>query len=156
MKLRLLVILIVLGSCKDIHLEKIDETTLVEEELKSINWNSVDQYPTFRSCDSVSDLSSELCFKSTFVQHINSALARANIVVTEDLSDTLLLKIHIDQKGAVRLTDVQAKKETYDAISRLDSILNQSISSLPKVYPAIKRGQQVSTEFQLPVVIAIK
>jgi len=31
--------------------------------------------------------------------------------------------------------------------------LNSSIDSLPKIYPAIKRGQSVSTEFVLPIVV---
>ena len=35
MKLRWLFLLLILSSCKEFNLQKIDETTLVEEELKS-------------------------------------------------------------------------------------------------------------------------
>lgn len=156
MKLRLLFVFIVLCSCKDTRLKKIDESSLVEEELKSINWNAVDQYPSFESCDSLPDQTPEVCFKSTLVRHLNTALSQANIVVTEDLSDTILVTLHIDKKGLVRISDLSAKEETYEAIEDLEGLLNRSIETLPKVYPAIKRGQQVSTEFQLPVVITIK
>lgn len=156
MKLRLLLLLMVCCSCKEVNLKKVNESALVEEELKNINWNSVDEYPTFETCDSTSNESSETCFKATLVQHINSALSNANIVVTEDLNDTLILQLHIDHKGQISIPSIKAKKETREAIPDLDSLMRGSMSQLPKLFPAIKRGQQVSTEFQLPVVIVIK
>ena len=34
-----------------------------------------------------------------------------------------------------------------------DSLLVASVKDLPNIFPAIKRGQQVKTEFKLPIII---
>lgn len=156
MKRRLLLVLILIVSCKEMDLKKVDESTLVQEELENINWSSVDQYPSFTDCQDESEASKELCFKTTLVNHINSSLASANLVVTEDVSDTLMLRIQISNKGLVSVTEVKAKATTREIIPEIDSLVHQSMRTLPKVLPAIKRSQEVTTEFQLPLVISIK
>jgi hypothetical protein len=75
--------------------------------------------------------------------------------VTEDISDTVLLKIHIDNKGNFTLKDIVSSEITKAQIPQLDSLLRHSFDSLPKIYPAIKRSQQVATEFNLPIVVNI-
>ncbi|HNU59349.1 MAG TPA: hypothetical protein PKI08_05310, partial [Aquaticitalea sp.] len=82
-------------------------------------------------------------------------LAGQNIVVTEDVSDTILLKLHIDNLGVLTLKNIEMTAMTRTQIPHLDSLLAHGFDSLPKIFPAIKRGQQVATEFQLPVVIKI-
>lgn len=156
MRLRFLLFFMVCCACKEFNLKKINESTLVEEELKNINWNSVDEYPTFETCDSTSNQSPESCFKKILVGHINEALSKANIVITEDINDTIMLRLQIDDQGKISIPDIEAKSTTREAIPSLDSLMRDCLSDLPKVYPAIKRGQQVSTEFQLPVVVVIK
>ena len=47
-------------------------------------------------------------------------------------------------------------KLTKQQIPGLDSLLNYSLKGLPKLYPAIKRSQQVQTAFQLPLVLKVK
>ena len=36
----------------------------------------------------------------------------------------------------------------------IDSIFKHTVSDLPKLYPAIKRGQPVKTKFILPILIS--
>jgi len=134
----------------------VDETTLVQEELENINWNSVDQYPSFTNCEEVSEASKEQCFKSTLISHINTSLAAANLVVTEDVSDTLMLRLQVSKKGLVSVQEITAKTRTREVIPEIDSLVHDSMSSLPKVLPAIKRSQEVTTEFLLPLIISIK
>ena len=156
MKLRLFVLVVVLTSCKDLNLQKIDQTTLVEEELQSINWNAVDEYPSFQDCDTLTEQTTEACFKKVLIDRINTTLSEASIVVNQDISDTLKLKLLINREGGIFISDIVAKPMTYSEIPELDSLMHQSIENLPKVFPASKHGQPVTTEFQLPVVIAIQ
>jgi hypothetical protein len=44
---------------------------------------------------------------------------------------------------------------TKQQIPELDSILKSSLEGLPKLYPAIKRSQQVQTVFQLPIILRV-
>lgn len=152
-RLILIVILATLSSCDYFNKKKIDTKEILNEELKSINWNDVDEYPTFTICDSSDNKQS--CFEDVLRNRLNTYLSKQNIVVTEDISDTILLKIHIDNKGNFTLKDIVSSEVTKAQIPQLDSLLRHSFDSLPKIYPAIKRSQQVATEFNLPVVVTI-
>lgn len=152
-RLILIVILVILSSCDYFNKKKIDTKEILDEELKSINWNDVDEYPTFSICDSTDN--KKTCFEDVLRNRLNEHLLRQNIIVTEDISDTILLKIHIDNKGNFTLKDIVSNEMTKAQIPQLDSLLRHSFDSLPKIYPAIKRSQQVATEFNLPVVVTI-
>lgn len=149
----LIAILIFLTSCDYFNKKKIDTEAIVEEELKSINWNDVDEYPTFSICDSTDNKRG--CFENVLRNRLNEHLANQNIVVTQDVSDTILLKIHIDNKGNFSIKDILSSDVTKTQIPQLDSLLRHSFDSLPKIFPAIKRSQQVATQFNLPVVVNI-
>ncbi|MEZ4793332.1 MAG: hypothetical protein R2783_07695 [Gelidibacter sp.] len=146
-------ILSILTSCDYFNKKKIDTETIVEEELKSINWNDVDEYPTFSICDSTDN--KKTCFEDVLRNRLNENLSKQDIVVTEDVSDTILLKIHIDNKGNFSIKNIVSNDVTKSQIPKLDSLLRHSFDSLPQIYPAIKRGQQVATEFNLPIVVNI-
>lgn len=152
-RLILIAILLVLSSCDYFNKKKVDTKAIFDEELKSINWSDVDEYPTFTVCDSSPN--KKTCFEDMLLNHLNENLAKQNIIVTEDVSDTILLKIHIDNKGNFTIKEIISNDLTKAQIPQLDSLLRHSFDSLPKIYPAIKRSQQVATEFSLPVVVHI-
>jgi hypothetical protein len=152
----LLISLVILTSCNYFDKKKVYTKDLLEEELKSFNWNDVDEYPTFSSCDTSSGkLNKKKCFENTLRQFLNSSLASQNIVVTEDVNDTIILKITIDKYGAFSLDAIKCNAMTNKQIPQLDSLLTHSFDSLPKIFPAIKRSQQVATQFSLPIVVHI-
>lgn len=156
MKRLLLVFLIILTSCDYFQSQKVSTEQLLEEEIQAINWNDVDDYPTFSDCDGVStNQEKKVCFENYLHDLLNSHLESQKIVVTEDISDTVVLKIHIDKNGRFSIRNIDIDAGTRDQIPELDSILRHSFDSLPKIYPAIKRSQQVATEFSLPIIINI-
>ena len=156
MRLPVFFLLIILTSCENLNLKKVDQSTLVEEELKSINWNAVDEYPSFKECDTLVQISTEDCFKEVLIRRINATLSNAKIVITQDIRDTIGLKLQINRQGQISIVDVKAKPATYSEIPELDSLMHQSIENLPRIFPASKHGQPVTTEFQLPVVVAME
>jgi len=74
-------------------------------------------------------------------------------VVTENVEDTVVIKFHISETGNLSVLNIKNKEKTKEQIPNLDSLLLKSLDSLPRIFPAIKRGQQVKTEFTLPIVI---
>jgi len=55
-----------LYSCQYLNRQIPDQDELLQKELKSINWNQVDELPNFTSCDSVADKTQKKqCFLST-------------------------------------------------------------------------------------------
>lgn len=144
-------------SCDYFGKKKVYSEDIIEEELKTISWNDVDQYPAFANCESLTNTSErKTCFETTLTKHVNSFFENQTIIVSEDIKDTLFLKMEIDKTGAIAARSIKADSLTRVQIPKLDSLIQVNILSLPKIYPAIKRGQQVNTEFTLPIIINIK
>lgn len=155
-RLSLIFYLVVLTSCDYFQKKKVNSEDLLNEELQTFNWNDVDEYPTFTSCDTSSGkINKKICFENTLRQILNANLSKQNIVVTEDVYDTVVLKITIDKEGHFKINNIVSDSLTKAQIPQLDSLLLSSFDSLPKIYPAIKRSQQVTTQFSLPVVVNI-
>lgn len=156
MKRFLFVLLIILTSCDYFQAKKVSSEQLLEEEIQAINWNDVDDYPTFSDCENLSSASEKkACFENYLHDLLVSNLSQQTIVVTDDVSDTVTLKIHIDKTGQFSVLNIDMDSMTKAQIPELDSILRHSFDSLPKIYPALKRSQQVATEFSLPVIVNI-
>jgi hypothetical protein len=155
-RLSIILCVFVLTSCNYFEKNKVFTEDILEEELQTFNWNDVDEYPTFASCDTtLGKENKRQCFENTLLQVLNKNLLKQNIVVTEDVNDTILLKITIDNQGNFNVDDIQSSELTKAQIPKIDSLLIHSFDSLPKIYPAIKRSQQVTTQFSLPVVVKI-
>lgn len=151
-----LLILLLATSCNYFEKKKVYPEDLLEEELQTFNWNEVDTYPTFSSCDSLTAKEdSKACFQNTMTSSVNQFLEAQNIVVSEDVNDTIRLKIRINNKGILEVESIDMNSETAVQIPEIDSLLRQSLKGIPKIFPAIKRGQQVTTAFELPVIVKI-
>jgi len=147
---------ILLTSCDYFEKKKVNSEELLKEELQTFNWNEVDTYPTFTTCDSITDKTeNKICFQNTLVNNVSGYLRDQNIVVSEDVNDTIRLKIKIDNKGILEVESINFKPKTELQIPEIDNLLRQSLKSLPTIFPAIKRGQQVTTTFELPVIVKI-
>lgn len=150
-------IFLILSSCDYFETEKVTADEILQEELQSFNWNEVDQYPTFDNCNSITDkVASKQCFENTLRKEINRFLGQQIIIVDEDVSDTIILTIEIDKTGNLGIQKIDMSSTTRKLLPQLDSLLHHSFDSLPKVYPAIKRNQQVTTQFQLPIQLKIE
>ena len=151
-----LLILLLATSCNYFEKKKVYSEDLLEEELQTFNWKEVDTYPTFDNCDSITvKEDSKMCFQNTLITNVNKFLADQNLVVSNDVNDTISLKIIINNTGFLEVESIKIQPETLIEIPEIDSLLRQSLKSIPKIYPAIKRGQQVTTVFELPVIVKI-
>jgi putative sterol carrier protein len=153
-QLTVFILLLCLYSCDYFDKKKVNTQDIVNEELQTFNWNDVDEYPSFKTCESLSSKQeSKQCFETTLITHITNKLSDEIIVVTENVEDTVVIKFHISETGNLSVLNIKNKETTKEQIPNLDSLLHKSLDSLPRIFPAIKRGQQVKTEFTLPIVI---
>ncbi len=119
-----------------------------------VDFNSVDVFPLFPSCDSIpSQEKQKVCSQIKLSEHIYASLADYEIVTSEVINDTILVKINIDKTGKTSLSDLQSSTFIKNQIPRLDSLISSGINNLPLLKPAIKRGMPVTTEFTLPIVV---
>lgn len=150
-------VLITMMSCDYLNKKKVYSEDLLEEELQTFSWNDVDEYPTFVSCDAaLSKESKKQCFEKTLRDVLNTNLSQYHIVVSEAIEDTVNLKITIDKEGQFAINSIESNIMTKEQIPQLDSLLRASLDTLPKIFPAIKRSQQVTTQFNFPVIIKIE
>ena len=146
----------VLTSCEYFNVKKTSSEAILEEELQTFNWNDVDEYPSFSLCDSLSVKEDRKgCFQSVLTVHIWEYLKGGKLVVSQDINDTIILNFQVSEKGSLKLLDAKIDSLTQQEIPDINKLLQQSLDSLPKIFPAIKRGQQVTTEFKLPIIINV-
>ncbi len=143
-------------ACDYFEKRKVYSEDLLEEELQTFNWNDVDEYPSFDDCNSLTiKTEKKVCFENELRSTLNRNLAKHEIMVSEDINDTIILEITIDKQGELDIENIQYSERTGILIPNLDSLIRHSIDPMPKIYPAIKRSQQVTTKFTLPIIVQI-
>ncbi|WP_308993195.1 hypothetical protein QLS71_008280 [Mariniflexile litorale] len=143
-----------LTSCEYFNVKKTTPEAILNEELQTFNWNEVDVYPSFSACDSLETKDEKTaCFTDVLTKHILRYLENDSIVVTQDVNETIYLQFQVSETGFLSLSDVKLDSLLVQEIPNLENLIHSSLDSLPKIYPAIKRGQQVKTEFELPIII---
>ena len=155
---RLIVILLSLHlfSCNYLNVKKTSTEEILNEELQTFNWNEVDEYPTFSACDSIdSKVEKQECFYKKISKHIATHLENQHFVVVNTVEDTIRLTFTISENGNPTITALEISDATLNELPEIKSQLINSITTLPEIYPALKRGQQVKTEFILPIIVKV-
>ncbi|MDO1499196.1 hypothetical protein Q2T40_02625 [Winogradskyella maritima] len=69
-----------LGSCTFFESKEKRTQELINEELGQIDWNTVDSYPFFYTCDeSASKAEQKICFEETLISHFQETLMILNL-----------------------------------------------------------------------------
>lgn len=145
---------LMLCSCEYFNVKKTSSEAILKEELQTFNWNDVDAYPSFSECDSVDTKTDrKSCFEGVLTQHIWEFLSREKIVISQDINDTIILKFQVSETGNLKLVNTKIDSLTRYVIPEIENLIYKSLDSLPRIFPATKRGQQVKTEFELPIII---
>ena len=148
------ILVLALASCEYFNAKKTTPEAILSEELQTFNWNDVDVYPTFSVCDTIDTKNGKTnCFNQVLTTHILQRLQKDSIVVKQDVTDTINLKFQVSETGVLSLLNMELDSLIIKEIPNIETLIYSSLDSLPKVFPAIKRGQQVKTEFELPVII---
>ena len=145
--------LIIFFSCEFEIQKKISADKYLEEELKIIDWNSVDELPLFDSCLN-SNIDMQKCFVSYFSTQLKQNLINNNFILNRTLVDTVYFNLKIDKQGNVSYKKIQIDENLNIYKNAIETALNITIENLPKVYPALKRGQPVDVEFNFPLLIS--
>jgi hypothetical protein len=156
--IQLLFLLLVIQSCQYFEKQVPDEKELLEQELKKINWDEVDEFPSVLQCDTIKDAEiKKQCFFDYMAQTIQERIGIDTLRIEYPKIDTINVKITINTDSSLQFET----QYTNDSIAladktKIDSILMSRLSDFPKVEPAIKRGVKVKTQFVLPVIIKME
>lgn len=148
-------LILVVFSCDLIINKELSVNQLVSDELEMFNWNDVDTYPRFQNCDTI--INKELnfkCFVNTLISKVQTNLTNNGVIVDKSIKDTVMISFRVSNKGKITLDELFSESEVLNVNLLIDSIFRLSILDLPKLYPAIKRGQPVNTKFKLPILVS--
>jgi hypothetical protein len=149
-----LLFLILISSCQYFGGEVPSKKELLDKELNAINWNEVDEFPSFSECDKIKDeRMQKQCFFEFLTQTIQEKLTSDTLTNLYPELDTIEVKVTVFPNSTMKFEPQFTKDSTaYDTI-KIDSILKSRLVNFPKVNPATKRGLPVKTQFILPVII---
>lgn len=150
-------ILINLFGCNYFENKKVDPQDIVDEEMESINWNEVDEYPAFEFCDSLEGkFEKRDCFQTYLSKRVSEFLGEQQFVVSKDINEIAQMTITVNSSAQLTVDSVKIGEVLHQELPELDSLLFRSLDSLPAIYPAIKRGQHVKVRFNLPIEILVE
>ncbi|MCX2678776.1 hypothetical protein OOZ15_02380 [Galbibacter sp. EGI 63066] len=144
-------------SCEFFTSPKEAKEQILKRERQSINWNDVDQYPLFETCDETAEREVQYqCFQETFTAHFYKTLAQEQLVVHKTLNDTIKVQLLIGKEGHVSILQIKKNKKVAKEIPQIDTLIAHSVKTMPKVYPALKRNIPVNMKIQLPIILTVE
>jgi hypothetical protein len=122
-----------------------------------VDFSSIDVSPSFKVCDSIIDKNKKTtCFRTTIHQKITEGLKEVSFEVKKPIDETIDVLLSITSKGKITIASMAIPKKLKKELPELDSLFRLSVHNLPIIYPAIKRGIPVNTQYQLPIRLLLK
>jgi len=150
----LLLLFLLITSCDKFSFPKRNNSQVLDT---IVNFSSVDTSPSFKVCDSIIEKQKKSdCFRATIHQEIGVELKQHQFVIRDSISEIVYVVLRINSEGTIFLEEIESSMAIKNQLPELDSILKVSITKIPKMYPAIKRGIPVTTKYRLPIKIQLK
>ena len=135
--------------------KKITVDEFLTEELKSFNWNDVDEYPVFEICLEINNVKNKNnCFVETITSSFRENLKTNSLVLNRTLIDTARMFLKVNKIGKISIENMTISEQNNKYREVITKSFENTVSSLPKLYPAIKRGQAVDVRFNIPIIIS--
>ncbi len=149
----LLVFICLLTSCEWFVSKEVKTRELVEREMLEIDWNEVDAYPLFETCDeSASKTEQRKCFEEEVLAKCAKKLKEFDYVFKEGTDPMVQVDFLVDQKGRITVVHIEKDSAINRQMPGFDQIIKESLGTLPNLSPALKRGIPVKTKFRIPIV----
>ncbi|WP_422081884.1 hypothetical protein [Ulvibacterium sp.] len=127
---------------------------MVKQEMQTIDWNDVDNYPLFANCDETAPkIGQKECFEKELLSHFSATLTQFEFILDSEIDSTIIVDFLVNKEGEITILEIM-KDDTIDKqMPEFDGIVRQSLKNMPPLAPALKRGIPVSAKFRLPIVL---
>ena len=141
-----------MSSCSLFESKEKRTQELINDELRQIDWNSVDSYPFFYTCDETATKAEQkICFEETLTSHFKETLNDFEFTLSDQENETFAVIFIIDTLGRIDVTAIEKDASVLKQMPEFDGVITQSLKNLPKLAPALKRGIPVNTKYRIPV-----
>ena len=152
-------------SCNYFEKQKIhvsDER--IQKHLDSLDTSTIDKFPVFKECEELDEnLEAEKhCFITSLSTYIGNSLFENKLILEEELDTSFQVVIQVSEKGKVTIVSFEIDENLKENIPNIKQLIEQSISSLPKIgaaYKKIQSGEEqvpVKTQFIIPIRVVAK
>ncbi len=142
------------ASCNPFVSKEQKTQELVDKELFEMDWNTIDNYPLFYTCDeTVSKEQQRICFENELVSHFSKTLKEFEFTIAPDVDSTAYVVFVINTFGKIKVLDIEKDPAILEQMPEFDGVITQSLKSLPEIDPALKKGIPVTTKFRIPIVL---
>jgi hypothetical protein len=159
-KVMLLFLIILLNSCQYFEKNVPAKNDLLNKELKKINWEEVDEFPSVIQCDSIFSNDPILdkqerkkCFFDYLTNNFQEVLISDSIKIKFPKLDTIPIKATVFANGSLKTEPNLLKYKSIYNIKELDSIIKCKLPNMFAGDPAIKRGENVNSQFILSIIL---
>jgi hypothetical protein len=140
-------------SCDKISFSKKDKNIVLNN---SVDFSSVDTFPSFKVCDSIIDKTQKAdCFRTTIHQKIGAELRKHAFIIKDSIDEVINVDLLINSEGVFTLDAIQSSNNIKKVLPHLDSLLRETVEKLPKIHAANKRGIPVTIKYSLPIRIKL-
>jgi hypothetical protein len=132
--IQLLFLLLAIQSCQYFEKQVPDEKELLEQELKKINWDEVDEFPSVLQCDTIKDAEiKRQCFFDYMAQTIQERIEIDTLRFEYPEIDTINVKITVNPDSSLQF-ETQYPNDSIALAdkTKIDSILTSRLSDFPK------------------------
>lgn len=143
-------------SCQYFDKKVPNEKELLEKQLKEINWNEVDEYPSINDCEK---LEGKELRKQCFFEFLATTIQQKLSSESKNLfanADSINVKVTVNANSTIDFETQSSNDSIAYNYKKIDSIIKSKFVDFPKINPAIKHGIPVKTEFILPIVLKQK
>jgi len=145
-------LVVFLSSCQFFESKEKRTQKLIDEKMGEIDWNTVNSYPFFYTCDeNVSKEAQRTCFEETLTTHFQNTLNEFEFTLIDKKSETVEVLFIIDTLGKINVIDIKKDAAVLKQMPEFDGVITQSLKNLPKLAPALKQGFPVNTKYRIPV-----
>lgn len=142
-----IILLLTLSSCNYLDY-------FIEKKPERIDFTTVDEYPVFPACDSISTKEyKESCFEKTASMYIETELLLHEFSTPVSFSEALIIHLKVDKEGVASFFSIEPSVKNKNINPEVEEAVKKGISNFPKLIPAKKRGNAVGSIYMIPLYI---
>ena len=119
-----------------------------------IDFTKVDVYPIFSDCENYAEEGNQKeCFEQTLLQKLSEQFNKNDLKVKKAVNDSTAIDLLIDNTGKASVVKINSPESILTNFPQLDSVVRKSVTLLPTMKPAVKRGIFVRSQYRLVVLV---
>ncbi len=121
-----------------------------------VDFSKVDVSPYFKICEKLLKKEKTHCFRTNIQLYFIKKLKKLELSSEQSINEMITVVLLVDKKGKTSLQELTLTDNITVNFPDFENEIHQMVDDLPQLYPALKRGIPVTTEYKLPINIKVQ